>query len=254
MKLSSMNWMQVEAYLRSDARVVLPLGTTQQHAYLSLATDAYLAVRIAEDAAQPLGVPVCPVLSFGLSPAFMAYPGTLTLRPKTYALVLAELLDSLTESGFRRILIVNGHRGNAPVGEVATAWSSGRPGVQVIFHNWWSAPRTAARVRATDPIAGHGSWVENFPWTRLSNAPAPDDQKPESTLDLQAEIAPNRVRRMLGDGSMGGYYERDDAEMMQLWAVMVQETRAVLDSGWSQVAAEAYDPRVVQIPRQLPSL
>jgi len=44
----------------------------------------------------------------------MAYPGTVTLRPKTYALVLAELLDSLTESGFRRVLIVNGYRGNPP--------------------------------------------------------------------------------------------------------------------------------------------
>src|SRR6187397_2471306 len=114
MKLANMNWMQVEAYLRSDDRVVLPLGSTEQHAYLSLATDAFLAVRIADDAAQPLGVPVCPVLSYGLSPAFMAFPGTLTLRPRTYAAVLAELLDSLTESGFRRVLIVNGHSGNAP--------------------------------------------------------------------------------------------------------------------------------------------
>jgi creatinine amidohydrolase len=254
MKLSSMNWMQVESYLRSDDRVVLPLGTTQQHAYLSLATDAYLAVRIAEDAAQPLGVPVCPVLSYGLSPAFMAYPGTITLRPKTYALVLAELLDSLIESGFRRILIVNGHRGNTPAAEVAAAWSSGRPGIQLIFHNWWSAPRTASRIHAIDPVAGHGSWVENFPWTRLSNAPAPDDLKPESTFDLHAEIGPTRVRRMLGDGSMGGYYERDDGEMMQLWAVMVQETRAVLECGWSQVIEETHDHRVVQIPRQLPSL
>jgi creatinine amidohydrolase len=232
MKLSSMNWMQVESYLRSDDRVVLPLGTTQQHAYLSLATDAYLAVRIAEDAAQPLGIPVCPVLSYGLSGPFMAYPGTITLRPKTYALVLAELLDSLTECGFRRIMIVNGHKMNRPAGEVAGAWASARPGIRVIFHNWWSAPKTEARIQAIDPIAGHGSWVENFPWTRLSNAPAPDDQKPAGTVELNGEINPTRVRRMLGDGCMGGYYERDDAEMMQLWAVVVQETRAILESGW----------------------
>ena len=53
MKLASMNWMQVEAYLHSDDRIVLPLGATQQHAYLSLATDAFLAVRLAADAAQP---------------------------------------------------------------------------------------------------------------------------------------------------------------------------------------------------------
>ncbi len=232
MKLASMNWMQVEAYLRSDDRVVLPLGTTQQHAYLSLATDAYCAVRLSEDAAQPLGVPVCPVLSFGLSPAFMAYPGTLTLRPKTYALVVAELLDSLLESGFRRILVVNGHDGNFPAGEVATAWASGRPGTQVIFHDWWKAPRTAAKIQAIDPVAGHGSWVDNYPWTRLPDSPAPDELKPQMSMNLYGEASPSRIRKLLGDGSMGGYYERDDSEMMDLWAVAVQETRAILDGGW----------------------
>ena len=235
MKLASMNWMQVEAYLRSDDRVVLPLGSTEQHAYLSLATDAFLAVRIADDAAQPLGVPVCPVLSYGLSPAFMAYPGTLTLRPKTYALVLAELLDSLAESGFRRVLIVNGHAGDTPASEVAAGWTKARPGTEVIFHDWWKAPRTAAKIRTIDPVAAHGSWMESFPWTRLPNVEPPEEQKPPIEIDLHCEISPTKVRRLLGDGSMGGYYQRDDVEMMELWAVAVQEARAALASGWGGV-------------------
>jgi creatinine amidohydrolase len=233
MKLASMNWMQVEAYLRSDDRVVLPLGTTQQHAYLSLATDAFLAVRLADDAAQPLGVPVCPVLSYGVSTAFMAFPGTLTLRPRTYALVVAELLDSLVESGFRRILVVNGHEGNSqPAGDVACQWAMARPGIQVLFHDWWRAPRTAERLRIIDPVGGHGSWQDNFPWTRLPDAAAPDEQKRPIELDLSIDASPSRVRKLLGDGSTGGYYERDDTEMMQLWAVAVQETRALLEGGW----------------------
>jgi creatinine amidohydrolase len=163
----------------------------------------------------------------------MAYPGTITLRPKTYAMVLVELLDSLIESGFRRILIVNGHEGNSPASEVVSQWASGRPGIQVIFHDWWKAPRTAARIKAVDPVARHGNWVDNFPWTRLADAPPPDVQKPVVDLDLRGEINPSRVRKTLGDGSMGGYYVRDDPEMMQLWAVAVQETRAILESGWS---------------------
>jgi creatinine amidohydrolase len=162
----------------------------------------------------------------------MAYPGTLTLRPKTYGLVLAELLDSLTESGFRRILIVNGHQGNTPASEIATAWASGRPEMQVIFHDWWRAPRTAAKIHTIDPIAAHGSWMENFPWTRLTKAPPPDDQKELIKFDPRAEVSPSKIRKLLGDGSMGGYYERDDHEMMELWAVAVQEARAVLESGW----------------------
>ena len=37
--------MQLEAYLQHDDRIVLPIGSTEQHAYLSLATDNILAER-----------------------------------------------------------------------------------------------------------------------------------------------------------------------------------------------------------------
>ena len=43
--------MQLEAYLQRDDRIVLPIGSTEQHAYLSLATDNILAERVAVEAA-----------------------------------------------------------------------------------------------------------------------------------------------------------------------------------------------------------
>ncbi|MGL4325122.1 MAG: creatininase family protein, partial [Beijerinckiaceae bacterium] len=45
-----MNWMQVEAHARRDDRAVLPIGSTEQHAWLSLCVDAILAERVALDA------------------------------------------------------------------------------------------------------------------------------------------------------------------------------------------------------------
>lgn len=75
-----MTWMQVEAYLASDDRCVLPLGSTEQHAYISLATDSILAERVATEAAEPLGVPVFPVVAYGITPYFMGFPGTVTPR------------------------------------------------------------------------------------------------------------------------------------------------------------------------------
>ena len=36
MLISEMTWFQVEAYLKQDDRAVLPIGSTEQHAYLSL--------------------------------------------------------------------------------------------------------------------------------------------------------------------------------------------------------------------------
>ena len=51
MRVSERNWQQIEAYLATDDRAVLPLGSTEQHAGLSLAVDTILAERVATDAA-----------------------------------------------------------------------------------------------------------------------------------------------------------------------------------------------------------
>ena len=112
MRIFDQNWMQVEANLARETRAVLPLGSTEQHAHLSLGTDAILAERVAVEAAEPLGVPVFPALAYGISPYFGAYPGSVSLRVDTYLSVVRDVLDSLARSGFRRILIVNGHGGN----------------------------------------------------------------------------------------------------------------------------------------------
>jgi creatinine amidohydrolase len=46
-KIRDMTWMQAEDCLQGDDRYVLPIGCTEQHAYLSLATDNILAERAA---------------------------------------------------------------------------------------------------------------------------------------------------------------------------------------------------------------
>jgi hypothetical protein len=46
MKITDLNWMQVEKYLQKDDRAVLPLGSAEQHAYLSLLVDSILSERV----------------------------------------------------------------------------------------------------------------------------------------------------------------------------------------------------------------
>ena len=128
MRIADMDWRMVEDWVRHDDRCALPLGSTEQHAGLSLATDAILAERVAAEAAEPLGMPVFPALPYGLTPYFTAFPGTVTLRVATYAAVMRDVLDSLKRAGFRRVLIVNGHGGNAPAGSVAQEWMMDNPG------------------------------------------------------------------------------------------------------------------------------
>ena len=128
MRIRELNWIQVEEYLERDDRIVLPLGSTEQHAYLSLETDNILAERVSVEAAEPLGVPVLPVLPYGLTPYFAAaYPGSPTLRLETFLAVVRDLLDSLYGQGFRRFLLVNGHGGNTPAESLAREWAASHP-------------------------------------------------------------------------------------------------------------------------------
>lgn len=229
MRIADMDWRMVEDWLRGDDRGVLPLGSTEQHAGLSLMVDAILAEKVAVEAAAPLGVPVYPALPFGLAPYFQAFPGSITLRVDTYVAVVRELLDSMKRSGFRRILIVNGHGGNQPAAALAQEWMMDNPDCRVRFHDWWRAPKTWAQVQATDKIASHASWMENFPWTRLASTPA-DDEKPMVDIDIMKTMAPFETRNVLEDGNYGGRTQRSDAEMQAIWDVAVAETRAMLEA------------------------
>jgi creatinine amidohydrolase len=233
MRIYQRNWMQVEEGLRCEDRAVLPLGSTEQHAHLSLGTDAILAERVAVEAAEPLNVPVFPALPYGISPYFRAYPGSVSLRVETYLAVVRDILDSLAHSGFRRILLVNGHGGNAPAQALAGEWMADHPGVRVRFHDWWRAPRTWAKVMEIDPVASHGSWMENFPWTRLAGIALPGDRKPMVDLDRVRLSDPPALRALLGDGNYGGFHQRPDAEMDAIWRVAVEETREMLERPWA---------------------
>jgi len=227
-----MNWMQVEAYLKRDDRAVLPLGSTEQHGYLSLSVDSILSERVAAEAAEPLGIPVFPVLAYGISPYFRAFPGSISLRVDTYVRVVRDMLDGMAGSGFRRILIVNGHGGNQPAQALAGEWMADHPGFRVKFHNWWNAPLVWAKVQEIDPVASHASWMESFPWTRLAGVQVPSGQKPMADLVRLRLLAPDEVRRYLQDGNYGGCYERSDEEMHAIWQVAVKETRALLAGSW----------------------
>ena len=232
MRIRNLNWMQLEEYLSRDDRIVLPIGSTEQHAYLSLETDNILAERVSVEAAEPLDVPVLPVLPYGLTAMFSAaYPGSPTLRLETFVAVIRDLLDSLYAQGFRRFLLVNGHGGNTPAQSLAREWTADHADAQAIFHNWWVGPKTWAVVESIGK-GSHASWMENFPWTRLEGVELPDEEKPMLDEVAYRVVGPDGLRDLIGDGSFGGVYQRPDEDMLRVWQTGVEEVRELLESGW----------------------
>jgi creatinine amidohydrolase len=231
MQISEVNWMQVEEYLRRDDRIVLPVGSTEQHAYLSLAPDSILAERVSVEAAEPLGVLVLPAMPFGVAPGFAAFPGTVSLRPETLVAVVSEVLDTLYGQGFRRFLVVNGHGGNEAAREPLEAWPADRDGARLRFHSWWDS--SAVRAAAGDVYEGeatHASWFESFPWTRLAGVELPAGEKPMVTdRDALRELEPSAVKAAIGDGSYGGPYAVPDDDALRVWRAGVDELRGLIE-------------------------
>lgn len=232
MRISDMHWKQVEKYLEADNRCVLPIGSTEQHGRLSLCVDAILAERIALEAAEPLGVPVYPVMPFGCAPYFSAFPGSISLRVETLLAVARDIIGSMYRSGFRRVLIVNGHGGNAAVGNLCRELLAERPDMSIRFHNWWLGPRVETKAREIAPNPSHANWFENFPWTRLADVAPPTEEKPLVDIGTLKQSGPAGVRELLGDGSFGGPYQQSDKDMTALWEVGVEETRNELEREW----------------------
>ena len=233
MRVSELTWMQLEAYLEHDDRIVLPLGTTEQHAYLSVATDTIVAERLAVEACEPLGVPVLPAMPYGCSPAFVAFPGTPSLRLETLVAVNRDAFGSLHRQGFRRFLILDGHAGNTPASGPLAEWAASLEGAQLIFHDWWTPAPVAEAIAGIGTDGIHAGWLESWPWTRLQGMEPPTDRKPVIDAARVRDDDPEGNRRLLEDGSYGGMYRRSDEEMRRLWTAAVAGVRHVLEDGWA---------------------
>jgi len=75
--------------------------------------------------------------------------------------------------------------------------------------------------------------METFPWTRIPGVDVPNGHKSPVDLSGRDDISLSGFREVIGDGSFGGWYERSEAEMSNIWEIAVRETQARLTDGWT---------------------
>jgi len=99
---------------RVNGLVVLPVGATEQHGpHLPVGTDNAIAAAVCGYASARTGVPLLPVLPFGVSVGHTTkWDGTVSLVHETLALAIRELAQWLVTKGWTRLLLVNSHFGN----------------------------------------------------------------------------------------------------------------------------------------------
>lgn len=225
MHYRQMSWFKIREYLREDQRIVLTAGAVEQHAYLSLLTDHLIPFHIASRATRAENVLLAPPLQYGYSQWLSAYPGTLTLSSVTYLMVIKDLLRSFIQSGFKKIVILNGHGGNRIMSGAITDVVSTSREVSVHVMDWYKMPKTRACLESIHPVIDHANWAESFPFTRVADIP--EGEKEYVTFPTPY-INGEQVKELLGDGCRGGLYNAPADQMKLVLHTAVTEFREFL--------------------------
>ena len=107
--LADLTWVEAEPILAAGPLVVLPLGAgSKEHGpHLRLDNDQrtveYLAGRLRER----LPIVVAPTITFHHYPAFVEYPGSISLRLETARDLVVDICRSLAAFGPRRFYVLN---------------------------------------------------------------------------------------------------------------------------------------------------
>jgi creatinine amidohydrolase len=161
LKLEDMNWMEFgESVPGKIDTVILPVGTIEAHGVTNLGTDVSIPVFIAERIAEDLNAIIAPPVYYGITGSLYSYPGSLTVSPPVFESYLTEIMLSLADKGFSRVLVINGHGGQ--MGELKNAAMEvhREKKVKVAVIHWWILCEELTR-KFFGETGGHAGLDEN---------------------------------------------------------------------------------------------
>lgn len=92
---------------------ILPVGALEQHgSHLPVGTDNIIASAFAERMAEVLDAYLLPCLGITSSIEHRKAAGTVYLKADTLAAIIRDIAESLQYSGYKRLILINGHGGN----------------------------------------------------------------------------------------------------------------------------------------------
>ncbi len=112
---------EVREILARDPRLIVPVGTTEQHGpHLPFGLDTIIVERLADDLSQEFGVLRAPTVEYGVNTVTRTvYPGNATVRRKTLHRFMNDLVGSWEAGGVERFIIITAH-GHDPHQEALT--------------------------------------------------------------------------------------------------------------------------------------
>jgi creatinine amidohydrolase len=160
---------QIKAVAPKGIGVLCTAATEQHGPHMAVGTDTLLvstvAERAAELAADTVPVVITPPLAFGSSHHHYPFGGTISLTSDTFYGVVVEVLEGLVRTGFRHLVVLNGHGGNKDLVGMASQDLVNRLGfaATVASGNYWDIARPAmveSGLLPSERIPGHAGHFE----------------------------------------------------------------------------------------------
>jgi creatinine amidohydrolase len=147
--------------------------------------DSVNAELVCDAVSAKTGVPVLPAISYGCSLGHSRrWPGTIAIQPETLAEMVVQIYDWIYGFGFRRLLVVNGHVGNAA--PLRCALEVIRSRFDDAFIRLVNVAEISPRVRA-EFFADADDWHANAAETSLMLACAPEMVRAEKIAGADDE-------------------------------------------------------------------
>ncbi len=148
-----------EEYLENESNpvAILPLGSIEQHGpHLPLGTDSFVALELAKKAAEKTNSIVVQPCWPGYSPHHMGFKGTITFRWETLMNIILDTVESLTEHGIKKVILLNAHGGNAQIAALGARLAKRRFGTMVLMPSSSSGSDPGKLLQTVDVHAGKG--------------------------------------------------------------------------------------------------
>ncbi len=159
MYLAEMTWQDVDALDRGTI-VLASFGAMEQHGrYLPLETDALIGAELSRRLDEVCGgrLLVLPTQWLGLSTHHMGFAGTISASVDTYLALASEIIGSIAQAGFTKILVLNSHGGNASALDVVlTKLRISHPAARIVLVTYWNIAAEQLRALRGSAEGGMG--------------------------------------------------------------------------------------------------
>ena len=145
-------------------RVILPVGTIEAHGATAIGSDAIIPVNLSERMWKRCNALIAPIINHGCTGISISqFPGSITIRPEIFTEYVYDVLKDLVRSGFKNILVVNGHGGNGNYLREAARRIHFETAAHVMVFEWWDVGNEIGNEIYGTPehVAGHAALEES---------------------------------------------------------------------------------------------